>query len=418
MSRMSVRTFLVIAKKQLQQAIKNNGHASFVIGNESADLDSITCALVYGYLQSSKPEARRANNVVIPVTNIPASDLPLRPELTALLNHAGIRPSELITLDDLGKLPVPLSSTSWTLVDHNALQGPLGKHYSNSVTGVIDHHDDEKKVPSSAEPRIIEKTGSCSSHVTNYCRETWDSIASSSSSVGAALGQSSDGVVDDTAYTSTWDAQVAKLALGSILIDTYNMTAESKITDHDRRAVRYLEARINASPKLGKDYDRKAFFDEINTAKSNLDALSLDDILRKDYKQWSEGGLTVGISSVVKPVKYLKEKVEDDFLQSLVDFAKERKLQLFAVMTAYTADSGEFARQLLLLSVDSGKSSDAAQRFVQTSKEELQLEDGKLESISAAAEDAEKVPWMRLWEQKNVGASRKRVGPLLREAMR
>lgn len=418
MSRMSVRTFLVTAKRQLQQTLKNNGHASFVIGNESADLDSITCALVYGYIESSKPERRRANDVLIPVTNIPASDLPLRPELTALLKHAGIKPEELITLDDIGKLPAPLRSSSWTLVDHNALQGSLGQHYSESVTGVIDHHDDEQKVPGTAKPRIIEKAGSCNSLVINYCRENWDSIASASSNVGAALGQSSDGIVDDAAYTTTWDAQVAKLALGSILIDTYDMTDESKVTDHDRKAVRYLEARINASPKLGKDYDRKALFEEINEAKTDLDALSLEDILRKDYKQWSEGELTLGISSVVKPVEYLNDKAESDFIASLVRFAEERKLHLFAIMTAFTADSGSFARQLLLLSLDNSKPSDAAQRFAETSGKELQLQDSKLESLSTAKTSAVGVPWLRLWEQKNVSASRKRVGPLLREAMR
>ncbi|KAK4539709.1 hypothetical protein LTR36_010420 [Oleoguttula mirabilis] len=418
MSRMSVRTFLVTAKKQLRQALKDNGHASFVIGNESADLDSVTCALVYGYLQSSRPEERRANRLLIPVTNIPAADLTLRPELTALLEHAGIKPSELITLDDLGKLPLPLSSTSWTLVDHNALQGSLSEHYSSSVTAVIDHHDDEQKVSSESNPRVIEKAGSCSSLVAHYCRETWDAIASASSSVGAALGQSSDGVVDDAAYTSTWDAQVAKLALGSILIDTHNLTDESKVTDHDRKAVRYLEARINASPKFGKDYDRKAFFEELNAAKTHLDGLSLEDILRKDYKQWSEGELTLGISSVVKPVEYLQDKAESDFVQSLVTFAKERKLQLYAVMTSYTTESGGFARQLLLLSLDHEKSSDAAQSFAETCTDELQLQDGKLDSLSVAGEGVEKIPWMRLWDQKNVGASRKRVGPLLREAMR
>lgn len=416
MSRMSTRTFLVTAKKQLQQGLKNNGTASFVIGNESADLDSITCAIVYSYIQSSQAETSRAGNVVIPMTNIPASDLSLRPELTALLKHAGLKPSDLITLDDLGKLPLPLKKTDWTLVDHNALQGALGDHYSGSVTGVIDHHDDEHKVQSSAKPRIIEKSGSCNSLVANQCRESWDDISSTSSSVGAALGQSSDGVVDDAAYTSTWDAQLAKLALGSVLIDTFNMKGGDKVKDHDRKAVKYLEAKINASPKVGKDYDRDMFFKELNEAKKDLDSLSLDDILRKDYKQWSEGGLTLGVSSVVKPIEYLKGKADAEFVKTLATFAKQRNLQVFAIMTAYNTDSGDFARQLLLLASEDGTSTKAAQRFAEKSAEELQLQDGGMNAASAKGADA--VPWMNLWEQKNVSASRKRVGPLLREAMR
>jgi len=410
---MSIGTFLSAAKKHLQQALKNNGTASFVIGNESADLDSITCALVYGYLQSSRLEARWANEFVIPVTNIPASELSLRPELAALLGDANLKPSDLITLDDLGKPPLGLNKTSWTLVDHNGPTGIVAEHYADCLAGVIDHHDDEHKVPLSAKPRIIEKTGSCNSHVVNYCRESWDTISSGSSSVGAALGQSSDGITDDTAYTSTWDAQLAKLSLGSILIDTFNMRSEDKITDHDRKAVRYLEARINASPKIGKDYDRDAFFNGINSAKSSLDALSLRDILRKDYKQWSEGDMTLGISSVVQPVEYLTKKVDGDFVQALVEFAKSRELQLYAVMTASTTDSGGFARQLLLLSLEEGKPKQAVQRFVQQCSNELQLQDSALDVSATSAQ----VPWMHFWDQNEVKASRKRVGPLLREAM-
>ncbi|KAI6914880.1 hypothetical protein KC334_g368 [Hortaea werneckii] len=180
MVRMSVRTFLVKAKQNLQQTLKNNGEASFVIGNESADLDSITSAIVYGYIQTSTLESMRAQKFYIPVTNIPASDLSLRPELTALLKHAAISPSDLITLDDLESIPLNLSKSSWTLVDHNALQGALGQHYRASVTGCIDHHDDEHHVPSTAEPRLITKSGSCSSLVANHCRDVWDVVASSS----------------------------------------------------------------------------------------------------------------------------------------------------------------------------------------------------------------------------------------------
>ncbi|EMC94113.1 hypothetical protein BAUCODRAFT_221231 [Baudoinia panamericana UAMH 10762] len=417
MSRTSVRTFLVTAKRHLQSSLHDQGKgtASFVIGNESADLDSITCALVYAYIHSCKPEARQANHVVLPVINIPSADLRLRPELTALLRHADVNPSDLISLDDLGTLPLPLASTDWTLVDHNALQGALGKHYTESVTGCIDHHVDEHSVPPTANPRIVTKSGSCASLVTNHVRSIWDDLGSASTSIGAANGQSSDGILDDTAYTSTWDAQVAKLALASILIDTFDLTSENKVTEHDISAVRYLEARINASPKLGKDYDRKKFFDEINSAKSHLDGLSLNDILRKDYKQWSEGSLKLGMSSVVKDVAYLRHQTEanKDFPHELNTFATERSLDLFAIMTAYTGADGKFARQLLLIVTEDGKGKEAAERFSEKCTAELQLANEALENATSTS-----LPFARLWRQGNLAASRKRVGPLLREAMR
>ncbi|KAK4565922.1 Exopolyphosphatase [Recurvomyces mirabilis] len=415
MSRMPIRTFLVLAKRHLQQNIHNRtGSASIVIGNESADLDSIACALVYGYIQSSRPEARRKNELVIPVVNIPAADLPLRPELTALLRHADVKPEDLVTLDDLKPLPLPLDHTKWTLVDHNAMTGALAEHYSKSITGVIDHHDDEKTIPTAADPRIIQKCGSCSSLVTNYLRTTWEDLSSSSSTVGAANAQSSDGLTDDFAYTSGWDAQVAKLALGSILIDTFNLTDESKVTESDRKAVRYLEAKINASMKFGKDYDRQKFFEEINAAKADLEGLSVEDVLRKDYKQWQEGDLTLGISSIVKPFEWLQQKAGNEkFSQILEGFAKDRGLDLFAVMTAYTAESGKFARQLILLvTSDNDKAKGIVNDFTNKAGAELQLEDSRIQIQDDSGTE------IKIWAQGNVAASRKQIGPMLRGAMR
>ncbi|KAK5111361.1 hypothetical protein LTR62_005201 [Meristemomyces frigidus] len=419
MSRMPVRTFLVKAKRHLQQVIHNRTSASFVIGNESADLDSITCALVYGYIQSSTRQAQRNSDFIIPVVNIPAADLPLRPELTSLLKHAGLEPKDLITLDDLQPLPLPLTNTRWTLVDHNALTGLLGTHYSTTIISLIDHHEDEHIVPISANPRILTIAGSCSSLVANFLRPTWEDLSSTSSVVGAANAQSSDGVIDDFAYTSGWDAQAAKLALGSILIDTFNLTDAHKTTDHDHKAVRYLEAKINASPQYGKDYDRDRFFNEINTAKSDLGALSIEDILRKDYKSWTEGGKKLGMSTVVRPLQYLLDKqAGGPFLQVLRDFSKKCDLDLLAVMTAYTSEeSGKFARELLLLVPDNDQNASGsravAETFVERFNEELALTEVRPQFDNGVAN----AYWLRMWEQGNVSASRKQVGPMLRRCM-
>lgn len=376
---------------------------SFVVGNESADLDSITCALVYSYIQSSTPDARKTDTHIIPITNIPSSELRLRPELKALLKHADLEPADLVTLNDLGILQEHLSpeKSDWMLVDHNVFQGDLGRHYSNRVTGVIDHHTDEGQVPKQTNPRIIEKTGSCISHVVEYCREAWDSISRSSSTVPTADKDESD--------VTTWDAQVAKLALGPILIDTVNLKATDKVTDHDRTAVEYLESKISASAAIGPTYDRDAFFNEINDAKSDINDLSLEEILRKDYKQWTEDDMILGISCVVRPIQYLKSRAKD-LVPALLDFAKGRSVQLFAVMTAHN-DSGKFERQLLLLALEDGEPTKIAEKFVKTNMEELQLEEKDEELSSSQAK------WLRMWEQKNLTASRKLVAPLLRESM-
>lgn len=410
-----MRAFLSRARQTLSTSLASKGsiQTTFVIGNESADLDSITCALVYAYIQSSLPASRKDYKHWIPITNIPQQDLSLRPELTALLRHADLKPEHLITLDDIESIEttLPAESTDWILVDHNVLQGNLGKHYSRRVAGVIDHHDDEGKIARDAKPRLIEKTGSCNSHVINYCRPAWDDVSGMGTNVGAARGQD-DGAIDDIAYTSTWDAQVAKLSLGSILIDTQNLKSEDKTTGHDRKAVKYLEAKIGISNKIGPSYDRDAFFEEISSAKSTLDSLSLTDLLRKDYKQWTEGDLTLGIASCVRSLSYIQNK-SDQFLADLVQFAKSRELDLIAIGTSHS-ESGSFERQLLLLAAKEGRAVEVADNFERESTEDLKL--GVNEADSASSD--EQPPWLRIWEQKNLSASRKQIAPLMRQCMR
>ena len=80
-------------------------------------------------------------------------------------------------------------------------------------------------------------------------RSTWDALAANTLSSGAAHAQSSDSTMDDSVVTQGWDAQVAKLALGSILDDTSDLKSESKTTSVDRDVVEYLEAKIHMSRK-------------------------------------------------------------------------------------------------------------------------------------------------------------------------
>ncbi|KAF2863103.1 DHH phosphoesterase [Piedraia hortae CBS 480.64] len=364
----SLHSFIAASKHNLQKPPNSDkSKTAFVIGNESADLDSIISAVVYGFLSPSP---------TTPIANILSSDLALRPELAALFKHADIEVKDLVTLDNLHNLPPP-GDTEWTLVDHNAFQGSLGNRYSKDVVGLIDHHVDEEKVPSSAKPRIIEKAGSCTSLVVNFCRPNW----------------------------GKGDAKTAMIALGPILIDTHNMQSKDKVTDHDREAVEFLEGKLS-----GQNFDRDAFFAEINNAKTNLDGMDLNGILRKDYKQWIVGDFTFGISSVVKPISYLETKAEK-MIESMKSFANDRDLDIYAVMTAYTNVQGEFVRELLLISLNDGKAMEKVKKIAEMGSTELQLEESGTKIANSC------VPWVRVWRQKNVEASRKKVAPLMRKAL-
>lgn len=337
----------------------------------------------------------------VPIANIPASDISLRTELNPILSHAGIKHSELITLTDL---PHPSKRTAllfpektrWILVDHNSLQGELGQLYGDRVVGCIDHHDEENKVPkdTGSEPRIVEKSGSCASLIVNHCKEAWDRLARGDEA-------------------STYDSAWARIALAPILIDTANLKNKDKVTKHDIIAAETLEKLLQSSSP--EKYDRDAYYKEINDAKQAIDDLSLNDILRKDYKQWTEGqGVNLGISSAVKDINFLLDKVEneDAFWKEVHAFAEARKLSVCGVMTTST-HNGQFGRELLLLGLDEAGVK-AAKTFEKKASEELGLQvwkSGRLDSTDGKSQ------WRRCWVQKSLGMSRKQVGPLLRKSI-
>ena len=269
---------------------------------------------------------------------------------------------------------------------------------------------------------MIEKAGSCTSLVVRYCRSSWDTISSSSLSIGAAHGQG-DGGINDSAYTQGWDARVAKLAMASILVDTSNLRAADKVEQADREAVEYLEAKITMSPKDVKSWDRKRYFKEVQAAKKDVGDFTLAELLTKDYKQWNEKGKQLGVSSVVRDLEFLAAKVDEKdpngkdavFTEELENFMKERELAILAIMTKSKSKTGEFQRQLLLQA--RSDSHEAAIACAESAGKEFILEDLSLDDVKMQTQSSPGMIWRNAWRQRDLSASRKQVAPLLRRAM-
>ncbi|KAL8672062.1 MAG: hypothetical protein Q9168_003457 [Polycauliona sp. 1 TL-2023] len=427
----SLRAFLSQAKKSLFTAIQSSQRVTIVVGNESADLDSMTSSVLYSYIRSLAPPTDAFTPLYVPLLNITAADIRIRPEFDVVFQHANIDASRLVTLDDLAEskeASLKPENVSVILVDHNNLQGELGKNYGTRVQGVVDHHEDERVHASESgpEPRVIEKCGSCTSLVIRTLRSSWDSVGDLSLASGAAHAQG-DSMTNDASIMRTWDAQIAKLALASILVDTANLTAEGKVEKADVEAVKYLEAKIKLSLRDAAQWDRVEFYEAIDAAKRNIDVLGFEDILRKDYKQWRENGLTLGVASVVRPLGFLAEKAiwsssedkEDQFVTAIGDFMAARNLAIFGIMTTSTSQSGEFKRELYVQALSSGEA--AARSFAEQAKEALKLEDHEVALLSekpGAMQPSSEGPWRKIWLQKDVSKSRKQVAPLLRKAMK
>ncbi|KAI0478927.1 exopolyphosphatase [Xylariaceae sp. FL0804] len=449
-SRKTLSAFLAAAKAALAAPpAKRPKPLIFVVGNESADLDSLCSALLLAYFRSQAPY----------LPSIPRADLELRPEFVAALAAASTTPDDVVTLDELpppppsqggeekknaAAAPLPPDDTAWLLVDHNQLTGALAAAYAHRVVGCVDHHADEGAVPRGAETRVLEQTGSCASLVVEQCRDTWDALPR-------------DAAVD---------AGLARLALAPILMDTSNLTSASKTTPRDERAVAYAEARLAADK-----FDRAAYFADLTRLKTDLGGMSMQAVLRKDYKQWREGGIELGTASVPQGFAYLVDKAGGAaaLVRELDAWVARRGIDLGVVLTAFTTtttprkpepepepegegeDRGDsdspssvvFARELLICATTE-EAARAARAFVEAEADDLQLRgpwrDGALNLDPDDDDDEEKrkeeVPpprrgtamtttttttttrWRRCWTQGALAHSRKQIAPKLREAMR
>lgn len=351
--------------------------------------------MVLAYLQTYS-HAPSSPTLYIPLSNIPHADLALRPELLPVLRGAHLQPSDLLTLSDLpaGSSRLAPDTTSWLLVDHNALQGELGRVYGSRVVGCIDHHDEEGKVPRDGgdEPRLVKKSGSCASLVVEYCREAWSAMSATR---------------DKSVETAKWDAELARVALAPVLIDTAHLENRAKTTDSDVAAVAFLQ-RLVAAGESG-EFDAGAYYREIWTAERDVGAFRLVDLLRKDYKQWTENGVHLGVCSVVTDMDVLLGKTSGhaEFFDTLKQFSEERHLSIGCLMTRSSK-----GRELLIWGLDQ-KGVDAATKFEEHSKEKLGLTTWKSGILDRVATGA----WRKCWTQQRVENSRKQVAPMLRDAM-
>ncbi|ERT03392.1 hypothetical protein HMPREF1624_01706 [Sporothrix schenckii ATCC 58251] len=427
----SLGAFLTAARSALTApASQRPKPLTIVIGNESADLDSLCSAILLAYFRSHTPPHNASLHV--PLCNLPRADLVLRPELQAALagssplpkTASGSRPIPsgqggvpLDSLITLSELPDDLTAdvTEWLLVDHNALTGDLAARFQSSVAGCIDHHVDEGVVPAAddkgAFPRVIETCGSCASLVVDYARDAWRQLAE----------QEPDQATDRV---------LARLALAPILVDTSNLKSATKTVETDRRSAAVAEGVLGVSKGGDKGpfstsydtdshFDRTTYYEELSRLKNDISTFSYSDVLRKDYKQWREttgsgGSLTVGFSTISQGLGYVLKNIgdRDALVAGLETHAKERNLDIAVIMTVQHDDGG-FARQLLLWALNE-PAVKAAKGFVEANSEKLDLKPWGDGLLDGAEEDGQ---WRACWTHRTE-FSRKQMAPLLRDAMK
>ncbi|RMZ81602.1 hypothetical protein DV737_g2470, partial [Chaetothyriales sp. CBS 132003] len=472
---------------------------TIVLGNPSADLDSFVSAVVYSYFHNhSEPQTNNAktgvNTVYIPVLNLPktpASKLHrLRPEFDLAVRSADAwhisdddpsRPAEgngstildqVITIHDLtttlsssplaasfvptSEAPPP-QSVPVVLVDHNvpSIIG-LTPHELCSrltVTGCIDHHVDESCSPQSYTPRIINlNAGSCTSLVISYLR---------AQNLFPDPNPNPHPTPVEVSSTIALQ-QISSLALSSILVDTHSLKSSSKTKPVDLEAVQFLTSHLmkpglhggifapaspnsitleSASASVSASAVTTFFTDDyprmLSDAKINsLEKLTLEEILDRDYKQWSEPSDTanaiyveIGISSAPQPISWLVDHASSPssstsngstFVSAIANFSKSNNLDIFLLLSSPTPRGKGLAAVAF---TDRGVAT--LEQFEERGVDALGLkayEEEKGTGELSEAMDAEfggkngQRRW-RVWWLTKMDNTRKQIAPLVRECV-
>lgn len=331
-----------------------------VLGNEAADLDSMASSIAYGYLCQQVNSGLNA----LPVIPIPRADFALRTEAVYVFNEAEINLADLVFMDEID-LDSLLENAAIVLVDHNKIATAL-EEYSNTITGIIDHHKDEA-LYLDASPRIITTIGSTSSLVVEEFTKAGISI---SENLAILLG-------------------------GTILLDTVNLTEEGgRVTDADRKAAAEI---LPLCP-----FSQQDFFDSVQEAKFNVDGLSTNDFLRKDYKEWKLGESLLGIGSALLPVSDWVA-LDSNLATGFALFCKDRNLDLLLSMNAYS--NPDFRRDLVVFT----ESKDANDKLYTY----LQEQGMQLSVIKYPGKQQPANGYIAFYSQGNLDISRKKLQPFL-----
>ncbi|ODV94497.1 hypothetical protein PACTADRAFT_4437 [Pachysolen tannophilus NRRL Y-2460] len=353
---------------------------TLVSGNSSADLDSVIGSISYSFLYYNYWE-----NPIYPFINILKKDLTLRKDIQYIFDEFHLDPENFLFVDDL--IRAEKKNFDLILVDHNSLQydKKIIEVTKFNVTGIIDHHFDEK-LYLNANPRIIEKSGSCSSLILNY----WYDLYASSNSKHTNMNE---------VFKS-----IAKFILPPILIDTACMT--HKVEKSDLRAIEIIKNHLDSSSAL----NFQNYFQEIRSRKTDISGFSIYELLKKDYKEYEYNGHKVGISTIPDSIDYIFKQNsfgnESKFLTDFNKWSKERQLDLCVVMTNFVDKSTDkFTRELALSFVN--KSLDAS-KIIDSLDKKLDL----VEINNISIDDNSNIV---VYEQRNIQHSRKQVAPFLQE---
>ncbi len=245
---------------------------TYIIGHKKPDLDAVASAIAVA-------EFRKLRGDINPT---PVIADPVNPETEFVLGKFGVTAPKLITAADI------TAQDRLVLVDHNEVDQRLDNLPADQITAIIDHHK-------------------FNINLNHPIKITALPIGSTCTIVYLKFKQ----------YGFAIEPALAKLMLSAVLSDTVGLKSATT-TDKDRQAVTDLA-------KIAGIADIDALTLEIFKAKSNISALTPEQIVKNDYKVFDFAKKTF-ISQI--------ETVEQD------EVIAKRKVELLTAMQAVKQAEG------------------------------------------------------------------------------
>ena len=271
---------------------------TYVIGHLKPDTDSVVAAMALAKLYQ-QVSCFGYTNVQAAITEA------INPETQYLFDKFQVETPAILQASDLA------TDDQVVLVDHNEADQRLKDLPAEQIIEIVDHH----------------KANLSFDHPIFLTFKTWGS----SNTIVYFLMQQNNFVPDKT---------LASLMLAAILSDTVGFKSAT-CTDKDRQVAQELA-------KIAEIDDLEAFTLEIFKAKSNLSALSCEELVKNDYKIFDFSGKKVMIDQLetVEQQQLLADK-KACLLQAMAQVKQDMAIDLIFVVVS---DILQVNSKLLLLS--------------------------------------------------------------------
>jgi exopolyphosphatase len=373
---------------------------TIVKGSGAADLDSIVGSVCYAYLLDR--EGRLAG-LISPYLPIPRKDLPLRSEAAYLFDKVGLQWENMMFADDVDLVEL-LGGREGELVLVDDQGNDLAPALRERIAEVIDHHrvfppGEERMARDHPSGYLLEYPTGVSSN-RPLRRRIVEPVGSACTLVAQQILQRKPEILD---------RQLAALLLAAVLLDTVNLDPKAgRATDKDREIAGLLIQAGSVNPT--------GLYDELVRARSDVGALSSNQLLGKDYKEGRAGAVRFGMSSVPLLLDFWKRR-DRRLGEAFSGFLAEKELDLLVVLLYRHGD--EFKRQLVFCGTE--------EKLVTCVVSHL-TEPLGLAKISAATDEGEgsqeprpaggREAVIRTFTQRERNESRKQIEPRLREILK